>query len=193
MSNTITVDLINDKKLDVDLSQFKDELTITLPLDVNDDMTIGFIEIMVNGYIDLFYYSYIGYWARGLHYDDDHHCWLCLDHGDEIALTDEQEDIIIDDYKKNLYSGSCLYEADPESGSINVVDVEDMPHDEIINLLQENNTERKIHVFVIDMSFAMRACAHIAQRKGMSEFYNWDANTVDLGVQYTLFGELIYG
>lgn len=185
MTGSITISLIGDKKLEVKPDSFKKELTIMLPIDVDDDMTIGFIESLVSGYQDIFSTNYIGYWAWGLYYDKAKNRWLCLEHDDDPSLMIEHEENILERYKEWGDEAPCGYDLrslyyDPKQKTLGAYLVTD-------------NKEGMIRVFIIDLSFAMRAVACVVKRKGMKEMSNWDANTIDLGVQLALFGKIVYG
>lgn len=61
---------------EIDLDQFKNELTITIPIEEGLE-SHDIFSMLVSGYSDIFRKDHIGYWARGLSYSQDHLAWLC--------------------------------------------------------------------------------------------------------------------
>lgn len=139
----------------------------------------SFFSMLVSGYQDIFGGGYIGYWARGVKFYENENTWLCYEMPEDFFKVDEADKAVTEAYENLLKTDNK-----PLFG--------DDPHKRFTLNLQNIGVE-KMACFVIDKDLACKAFVEAFKRWGQDSIDNWDASTVDYGVQMALYGKIMWG
>ena len=163
----------NDKVCELEL----DEDLLQISVIPTED---SFLSMLISGYADIFDHGYIGYWSRGVKFYENKNTWLCYEMPIEESFSIEEMD------NAAIKAYDCLKRTDhlPLFG--------DDPHEKF-NLDLSDLGVGKLICFVIDKKLACKAIVEAFKKWGQQSIDNWDANTVDYGIQMALYNEIMWG
>jgi len=132
--------------------------------------------MLISGYPDIFGNGYIGYWARGLKFFKEENFWLCYEMGDDHPVSEKLDKAVLEEFEqvRTYKHGNKLW----------------FSPNEIVQTFNTTFENRSILCFVIGPALAGKAFVEAYKKWGQESIDNWDAFTVDYGLQMALYGKI---
>ena len=155
------------KEIEIDSSSFGSLIS-------KEDIEESFFDHIVSGYPDIFFEHYIGYWAYGLKFFKEDSSWLCIEEPFERskAFLETVSKVAVEQYKS--FRKDNWKDCPKKSWKVKIL---------------FEREKHEYNLFIMDPQFACTAVAAAFKQYGQESIDNWDAHTLNFGVNAAYYGK----